>query len=97
MIPFNPWWVYHCAGNLDPENDPYSDDYEYSICGFSITQLILTLFISFVYSGLYRLALYYIIYNCLLTNNYFTFFLLFLIDISIYVTLLIITLDKILK
>lgn len=95
MIPFNPWWIHHCAGNLEPENDPYSDDYEYSICGFSIIQLILTLFISIVYSGLYGLALFYIITNC--SNNYFIFFLLFLIDVSVYVTLLIITLDKILK
>ena len=28
MIPFiiNPWWIHHCAGNLDPENDPYCED-----------------------------------------------------------------------
>ena len=95
MIPFNPWWIHHCAGNLEPENDPYSDDYENPIRGSSIIQLMLTLFVFFIYTGLYGLALFYIITN--LTNNYFTFFLLFLIDISTYVTLLIITLDKILK
>lgn len=97
MIPFNPWWSHHCAGNLDPENDPYSNDYEDPFYGVSIIQFILTLFTFFIYTGLYGLALYYIIYNCLLTNNYFIFFLLFLTDVSIYVTLLIITLDKILK
>ncbi len=97
MIFNNPWWIHHCAGNLDPENDPYSNDYKSPICGFSAIQLILTLFIFFLYTGLYGLALYYIIIKFLLTNNIFIFFILFLIVVLIYVTLLIITLDKILK
>lgn len=25
MIPINWWWVHHCAGTLDKENDPYAD------------------------------------------------------------------------
>lgn len=95
MIPFNPWWIHHCAGNLEPENDPYSNDYEFPIRGSSIIQLMLILFVFFIYTGLYGLALFYIITNC--SNNYFIFFLLFLIDVSVYVTLLIITLDKIFK
>ncbi|WP_296864490.1 hypothetical protein [uncultured Methanobrevibacter sp.] len=31
MAPFifiNPWWVHHCAGTLEPENDPYSDEFQ---------------------------------------------------------------------
>lgn len=97
MIFINPWWIHHCAGNLDPENDPYSDDYKSPICGFSIIQSILTLFIFCLYTGLYGLALYYIITTFLATNNIFIFFILFLIVVLIYVILLIITLDKILK
>ena len=100
MIPFNPWWIHHCAGNLDPENDPYSNDYKSPICGVSTIQMLLTLFIFFIYTGLYGLVLYYIITKFLLTNNIFISFIsfiLFLIVVLIYVTLLIITLDKILK
>ena len=97
MILNNPWWIHHCAGNLDPENDPYSNDYKSPIYGISTIQLLLTLFIFFIYTGLYGLVLYYIITKFLLTNNIFIFFILFLIVVLIYVILLIITLDKILK
>lgn len=28
MIIINPWWIHHCAGTLEPENDPYSEEFE---------------------------------------------------------------------
>lgn len=44
----NPWWVHHCAGTLEEENDPYSDHYK----GFSPKggSVLLALVLWIVYS-----------------------------------------------
>ena len=38
----NPWWVHHCAGNLDEKNDPYSENYDYPFSWVRWYHLLLT-------------------------------------------------------
>ena len=41
----NPWWVWHCSGNLDPENDPYSEEFRGIDFNFSFSKKLILYFL----------------------------------------------------
>lgn len=41
----NPWWIWHCSGNLDPENDPYSEEFRGIDFNFSFSKKLILYFL----------------------------------------------------
>ena len=69
MIFINPWWVHHCIGNLDPENDPYSEKYENPTN--SIKHPYLLIILTFIWLILYGLCFYYTVRFFMSFDNYY--------------------------
>ena len=53
----NPWWIHHCAGTLEPESDPYSEEYiplhsELDIGGVILAIVLCILYITVAVGGI---------------------------------------------
>lgn len=100
MIFINPWWTHHCAGNLEPENDPYGDKYEYPFSGLNLKwwQYILIPLTVVSHTGWFIVGMFYLMKLVLIgTWGIVLFFILFLILLLVYIMANIVTIRFILK
>lgn len=67
-----PWWTHHCAGNLEPENDPYSDKFENPFYGSDVKtwRLILAIFTPFIHGVWYAFGFYKLVKYCFILGTF---------------------------
>lgn len=93
----NPWWSHHCAGNLKPKNDPYSEDYEYPFSGVPAGKFILIVLAVFAHTAWYGCGLYWLTVFCQRTESFVWFIPIFIPLICLYAYLNVVTVRLILK
>ena len=97
----NTWWIHHCAGNLDPKNDPYSEDFESPFYEEYIKpwQIILICLSMCLHTTWYGFAVFYMMRFFIKFKNWIVYLFVpsFILLLLFYVMMNIITIRKILK
>lgn len=55
----NWWWVHHCAGNLNPKSDPYSNEFEYPFEYVKPKTIITGFIVSILFSIIVGVTVWY--------------------------------------
>ena len=95
----NFWWIHHCAGNLEPENDPYSEEYEYPFSSLKVWQIILIPISMLIHTVWYGFGIYYMVKFFHQFGNWIEYLFIpsFIVLLLFYAMMNIITIKKILK